>query len=497
MAVEPRLVVPIRPAGAHEAPPTGTVLLLGLGPLLGKLADALSSRGWVTTRAHDVVASLPLLQAVLPRAILVHPADLREARMLFAAIARTENARGLPLLAVLDESPGDPDALPPGADAYLVDPSPDDLMAALDDHVVTAWSRSLGGQHALDILESLDDGVLVIDRAQRVVHHNPAGLAFVQRTTRRSGTLLGRALEAAVPAFAAAHARSAVRAALIHGATSHFELRLEPLWLSVDVFPNPDGATVVVRDTTERHTLEDALLETRMRLARSEKVAFLGELVAGVAHEVRTPLVSVGNHLELLTSETRRFVKAPSEEAALRIQQSIEHAWLGWERAVRIMKELQRITRLDPSVRVSVDLTEAMRDAIDLFAVVDPGSARVRADLEPGLHVHADVRKVQQVVLNLLQNAVEATTSTDGFVDVTTRRSADGRQATLVVRDAGPGMAPDIIERMYDPLFTTKKDGTGLGLGVVHRIVRDHGGAIACESAPGSGTVFTIRLPLI
>lgn len=483
-------------------PPATTVLLLGSGPLIERLATTLGSRAWVATRAGDAGGSLEALRRAPPRAILLHPVDLSEATSLLGEVARVESARGIPVLAVLAESPLDPEELPPGADAYLIDPSPDDLFEALAQHVLTAWSRAVGAQQALDIIESLDDAVLVVDRAHRVVYHNPRGLALVQRTSRRSGTLLGALVERAMPDMGEPATQKALQAALEHAETSHLERPVGALWLSFDVFPNPDGATIVSRDITQRHELEASLLDARARLARSEKAAFLGELVQGIAHEVRTPLVYLGNNLELIRADMRRFTAAPTAEAAKKIDQDIDEAWAAWERAVRIMKELQRITRMDPTVRTRTDLASSLRDAITLFVAAAGKGARVEADLEAGLYVHADGRKLQQVVLNLLQNAVDASGGTGGTrrtiegVRVTTRRGIDG-VAELVVRDMGAGMTAEVLDRMYDPLFTTKKDGMGLGLGIVQRAVSEHGGSIACESAPGRGTTFTIRFPLM
>ena len=490
---------PVRTLAARSAlDPSmpGTALLLGSGPLVGRVATALESKKWITTRATDAARSDDALVATVPRAILLQPVDLREAASILADIAHTQSARGIPVLAVLDAAPAQPEDLPAGADAYLVDPSNDDLLEALGQHVVTAWSRALGGQQALDIIESLDDSVLVVDRLHRVVYHNPKGLALVQRTSRRSGTLLGSLVERALPAFEEGPAKIALEAGLARGETAHLETRVADMWVSLDIFPNPDGATIIARDITVRHELEATLLETRMRLAHSEKLGFLGELVSGIAHEVRTPLVYLGNHLELIRTELQRTPASTTGASVEQMTQHIEHAWEAWDRAVRIMKELQHITRLDPAVRARVDLSIAMEDAIVLFAALDPRGARVERTLARGLYVHADVRKLQQVVLNLLQNAADASAGDAGPIEVTTRALDDGR-AELVVKDAGIGMSQHTVDRMYDPLFTTKKNATGLGLGVVSRVVQGHGGSIRCATTPGLGTTFTIELPLI
>ncbi|HUR68394.1 MAG TPA: ATP-binding protein [Candidatus Thermoplasmatota archaeon] len=471
-------------------------MLVGSGPLVERVAQTLTSRDWVATRTLDVARSVADLGATPPRAILIQPADLHEAAELIGDIRRLDLARRIPILAVLGDAPTDAVVLPPGADAYLIDPTPEDLIEAIGQHVVATWSRDLGGEHALDLIESLGDAVLVVDRAHRIVYHNSSGLALVQRATHQSATILGSLVERALPSFVEGQLQHALRAGLEHGETSHVEQRMGPLWVGLDVFANPDGVTLVARDITERHRLEEALLETRMSLARSEKAALLGELVSGIAHEVRTPLVALGNSLEVLRVEAGRHAETPNPASATHIRESIQQAWVAWERAVRIMKELQRITRLDPAVHAHVDLSVAMEDAITLFAAIDPGASRVRAHLEPGLRVRADVRKLQQVALNLLQNAVDATAGSATLVDVATRRLPDGR-AALVVQDAGPGMPPSVVDRMYDPLFTTKQGATGLGLGIVHRIVGEHGGTIVCDTAPGRGTAFTITLPIV
>lgn len=472
---------PTAPAAGHLA------VLLGNGPRSGALEEALATRGWRTARAFD---------GAVPRVVLLHAADARGVHALLREAASSAVARGVPVVAVVAEAPADPDEMPVGADAYLVDPTADDLLEVLGRHVAVPWSRTVGGQHALDILDSLEDAVLVVDRERRVAYHNASGLAMTQRASGRNDPLLGSVAEHALPALADEAARRALRAGLEDGERSHLEVASGAAWLSLDVHPGPDGATLIVRDVTRRRALEEALLETRVRLARSEKVAFLGELVSGVAHEVRTPLVSLGNSLQLIHADARGMLAGAPPEGALRLERNLEEAWGSWERAVRIMKELARITRLDPPVLARLDLSAAMRDAVALFAAMDPDASRVRVDFEGGLYVHADARKLQQAVLNLLQNAIDASRGSGEAVRVTTRRGPSGR-AELVVADAGPGMPPEVVARMYDPLFTTKKDATGLGLGVVARVVRAHGGAIACDTAPGRATIFTIALPLI
>jgi signal transduction histidine kinase len=229
-----------------------------------------------------------------------------------------------------------------------------------------------------------------------------------------------------------------------------------------------------------------ALAEARESLVRSEKLATVGRLAAGVAHEVGNPLGAVAGYLDL--ARARLAAGRPGEADEL---------------LARAAGEAQRI---DGTVRELLDFARPSRPAlaaVELSAAVEASLrlARMQArfrdvavtvDLPAGLpRVVADERTLAQVVLNLLLNAGDAMGGR-GALSIAARD--EGVRVLLRFADAGPGIAPEDLPRIFDPFFTTKEpgQGTGLGLAICHRLMESYGGEIAAASAPGGGAVFTL-----
>jgi signal transduction histidine kinase len=229
------------------------------------------------------------------------------------------------------------------------------------------------------------------------------------------------------------------------------------------------------------------LARTQKELVDRERLAALGELSASIAHEVRNPLGVVFNSVGSL----RRILK-PQGDAALLLDIIGEEA----DRLNRMVGDLLDYSRpVRPSLE-PVPLQPLIEEAlVSARQQAGPASTQVREDVElaPGAStVRADARLLRQALVNLFLNAFQAMPR-GGYLHVRTRR-ADG-EAEIVVRDTGPGIAPDVADRVFKPFFTTKATGTGLGLAVVRRIVEGHGGAITfTPSDPGAE--FHVRLPL-
>jgi signal transduction histidine kinase len=167
-------------------------------------------------------------------------------------------------------------------------------------------------------------------------------------------------------------------------------------------------------------------------------------------------------------------------------------------RARDIVKGLLEFSRTKVFSMRWIELAVIAKRALTLIAAQVPAEVEIHTDIPPELKVQVDVQRFQEVLLNLLLNAVQAIGSRPGRVMLKATADETARQAVITVQDTGPGIPADIRGRIFDPFFTTKGDnqGTGLGLAVAYGIIKQHRGSIAVESEPGEGCTFVIRLPL-
>jgi signal transduction histidine kinase len=242
----------------------------------------------------------------------------------------------------------------------------------------------------------------------------------------------------------------------------------------------------------------DALAELRRtqdELLRSEKMASMGRLVAGIAHEINNPVNAVVNTVGPL-EQTLAELTLPSgskDELAdmLRVIQRGAH------RTKEIVQALHNYSRGDDDRLVDVDLQRGIDDSLDLLRHHLRNGIRVDRQYGAVGRVRGHAGQLHQVFMNLLTNAAQALgeRKDGGVIRIATERK-DGK-AVITVADDGPGIPPEVLPRIFDPFFTTKDvgQGSGLGLSIVHGIVERHGGTIAVDSAVGKGTTFTVSLP--
>lgn len=252
------------------------------------------------------------------------------------------------------------------------------------------------------------------------------------------------------------------------------------------------GADVVVAsliDRSQELEMRAELAAQRETIFQNEKLSALGELLAGVAHELNNPLSVVVGHALMLREET----------ADADILRRIDKISQAAERCTRIVKSFLAMARQEAAVLAPVDLEAAVRTALDALRG-GPGGLRARVDLAlaGGLPpVMADADQLAQVVMNLVANADQAIAETGRTGRITLATRDLGDRVELVVADNGPGVPAELRARIFDPFFTTKEvgAGTGLGLALCHRVVSALGGRIGVEDNPGGGAVFALRLP--
>jgi len=243
-------------------------------------------------------------------------------------------------------------------------------------------------------------------------------------------------------------------------------------------------------DITERRRLEEERERLRERLAQSEKLASIGQLVAGVAHELNNPLTVVTGYAELAVRRTQ------DEALRSQLRQILESA----QRAASIVQNLLSFARKRPLEKRVLNLRELLEKVIKLraYELRTSNIEVVRRYYKKPIFVSGDPIQLQQVFINLIANAEQAMYSAHGGGRLTLRTEVKDDQALVHVQDDGPGMPKEVQRRIFEPFFTTKGvgEGTGLGLSVAYGIVREHGGDIWVESEPGKGATFTVSLPL-
>lgn len=267
-----------------------------------------------------------------------------------------------------------------------------------------------------------------------------------------------------------------------------------------------EDSEIVSLSQAFNHVLHE--LEThRGQLVRSEKLAALGTLLSGVAHELNNPLSNIATSCQILIEEGEAGDPAFRQEALAQID---DETW----RARRIVRSLLDYARDRAFTREALPLAALVEETLRLVRGQIPAQVTLSVEIPGTLTLAGDKQRLQQVLLNLTRNAVEAVEGA-GNVRIAARAIAGpcscpagrlifgqcgtpGAMAEIEIRDDGHGIAADVLPKIFDPFFTTKEVGRGLGLGlfIVFEIIEEHGGCIAVESQPGQGTSFFLRLPL-
>jgi signal transduction histidine kinase len=252
------------------------------------------------------------------------------------------------------------------------------------------------------------------------------------------------------------------------------------------------GTVIVARDLVSQTQLEGEREELRRRLTQTEKLAALGQFVAGIAHELNNPLQGVLGHMELLRA-TGAFPK--------QLRREVQTIYREADRAAKIVHNLLVFAGSRRVARRSVSLNAVLQKVVALRA-----SAHRALDIEVVRHyderlprVASDPLLLHQVFLNMVMNAEHAISATGrgGRIELTTAMARSADRVVVTVRDTGTGIPDDTLTRIFEPFYTTKEvgKGTGLGLAIAYGIVQEHGGHISAANHPDGGAVFTVELP--
>lgn len=342
------------------------------------------------------------------------------------------------------------------------------------------WSRL--------VVENLDMGLLTLDRKRRVLTVNPAGEKILRRT---ADELIGRPLSDFF---------------LLEGEEekNHFEgeeQRMETRYVC------PDGSPLVIGFTLYKLREEAAkesdigtivsfkdiskIKDMEERLRRMDRLALMGRMAAGIAHEIRNPLASISGSLQLF----REFV--PDQGTGDRLLSIASRELSKLDQLINDFLTFSRPAQSPPQL---LNVTELIEDTVELFKKnkeLSPG-IRLRVELEPDLLLKIPGGELSQVLWNLLTNALHALAG-EGEISIQAAKvltPEGGGHLEILIRDTGSGIPEEDLTHIFDPFFTTKEKGTGLGLCIVQKIVSDYGGRISVESRIGEGSTFSLQFPL-
>lgn len=343
--------------------------------------------------------------------------------------------------------------------------------------------RDLAALHE-DVIRGLTSGLVTVGRDGVVLTFNNAAADLIGRAAHDA---VGRPLADVMPGLAALQETlgdGALKRGEVAQAVARPDGTREQRTLGVSISPLVDsrgqhiGRIVNFQDLTELRRMEQAV-------QRAERLAAIGRLAAGVAHEIRNPLAAISGSIELLAQTQTGDGARENKELMSIVLREVE-------RLNGLITQLLEFARPRALQTQRLDVAAELADMLRVFANDKRlGDAPVELRAEGPVWVEADPAQLKQVMWNLLRNAAEAA---PGQPIVVESGTADGF-ARVSVRDRGPGIPAEHRARMFEPFFSTKEGGTGLGLATVHRIVEEHKGAVEIDCPADGGTAVTVRLP--
>lgn len=358
--------------------------------------------------------------------------------------------------------------------------------------------------HLAAIINSSLDAIICVDRDQHIIVFNPtAATLFRCPADQAIGKPLVTFLPDAVRALSYSDITSHAQLGEMLGTTTEGDTVPLDISLSFDHQPDGDIVTLFARDLTAQKKMEAHRTTLESQLRESQKMQAIGTMAGGIAHDFNNIISAILGNVEL----AREDVNLDSS-----VSTSLAEIDKAARRARDLVRQILTFSRNEPPHRVPVQLAEVVMETAKLLKVTLPPQVDLLMDIDPQTPpVMADATQIEQVLLNLCTNAIYAIGKRKGTIrvelgyslrsltDPSERRSGlRGQHIKLTVSDTGAGMSEAVLQRVFEPFFTTKPvgQGTGLGLSVVHGIMRAHQGSVRVQSTPGSGSTFTLFFPV-
>ena len=353
------------------------------------------------------------------------------------------------------------------------------------------------------IINSALDAIICVDQHQRITVFNPTAAALFRCAASDAlGSPLTRFLPEAEQALAFAQLTTQAMLGEMTALSAGGQKLAVEISVSFERHTAGETTTVFARDLTGRKKAEAHRNELEAQLRESHKMQAVGTMAGGIAHDFNNILSAILGNAELAKADCG--TDAPVFESLVEIEKA-------GRRARDLVRQILTFSRNEPPRRTMVDLPEVLRDTQRLLRITLPPSIALHLHTASPLPIMlADPTQVEQALLNLCTNAIHAIGNAAGSVEVNTEDThpdarlcerlglAPGHYVSIAVRDSGPGMDATTLQRIFEPFFTTKAvgQGTGLGLAVVHGVMRTHQGAVDVQSTPGEGCCFTLYFPV-
>jgi two-component system sensor kinase FixL len=365
-----------------------------------------------------------------------------------------------------------------------------------------ATNRYLAGReaHLRSVLDTVPDAIVVIDEAGLMRDFSPAaerlfGWTAAEVAGKNVSMLMPSPYRESHDAYLARYYRTGERRIIGVGRVVVGERRdgsTFPMELAVGEMRIAEARffTGFVRDLTDRQQTETRLQELQSELVHVSRLTALGEMASSLAHELNQPLSAIANYLK-----GSKLLLARDDVPHARVAEAVDKAADEALRAGQIIRRLRDFVARGETERSVESLPKLIEEASALALVgAKEYGIRVRFDLDREVElVLADKVQIQQVVLNLLRNAIDAMTGGERR-DLIVSVAAEGEMARISVADTGPGISADVADELFQPFVTTKRTGMGVGLSISRTIVEAHGGKIWVEDNPGGGAVFRFTL---
>jgi len=355
------------------------------------------------------------------------------------------------------------------------------------------------------LLSAAVDAILMIDERGRIVEFSPSAERLFGY---RAEEIMGKSVNILMPepdrSSHTDHMKRYMNTGQQHiiGVGREVDARKStgevfPAWLSVGEAVHGDKRHFVgiIRDLSAQRAAEREQHALEARLAHVGRFSLMGEMAAGIAHEINQPLSAI----ETYSQAAKRMLQADTTD-----QDDLEKACSGIaeqvQRAGQVIENLRNFIRKQEVHKQALDLNEVIKDALSLVeADTNAAGIELTTKFAENLpEINGNAVQLQQVLLNLTHNAVDAMKSPirkDKEVLIETERVED-THVQVSVSDRGPGVSPRLVDAIFHPFFTTKRDGLGVGLAISRTIVQSHSGELSCGSNPVGGAVFTVSLPI-